>query len=487
MYRLREYQERGIERVRGALRRGRRAPLICLATGGGKTVVASHIIQSADQKGTRTLFLAHREELIVQCSNKLTENGVGHGIIKAGFDPDPFRRVQVASVQSYNARAGRLEHGYGLIFIDECHRAAAASYRRIIELNPGAIVVGLTATPYRSDGQGLGDIFDELIEMGDTQMLTDLGYLVPSRVHVGQKVHGLDKLHIQGGDYKEDELADLMNRPKLVGNAVAAWLKLAWGRKTLAFCVNRAHARAVCDEFVAHGVKAEYLDGETKPEERRAMIERLATGDTQIIVNCGVLTEGFDCPVVSCIIYLRPTKSRNLWRQIGGRGLRLCDGKADCLILDHANVTAIHGFLTDPDSISLTEGLKRVEAKVKYKCKSCGAVLASRPRICPACGFQPVAQGQQLELSFGGQDDGYEMIEVAPPPEPVKREWKQSDADTLFLIDLARLHKTGKGPGQAYVFYKNRTGRWPSGELTAKSRHAIKYAQVDGKRKMVWA
>ena len=213
------------------------------------------------------LVLAHRLEIITQTSVKLHARNIAHGIIKAGFEPRPMERVQLASVQTLWVRAMRSEAmrlpPADLVIIDEAHHATAHTWRKIIEAYPDAVLIGLTATPCRGDGRGLGGIFTTMIECPQVGELITQGYLVKTRVYapvdpdLTRREHG-------AGDYVESQLADRMDVAKLVGDIVTHWHKFGERRKTVAFAVNVAHSMHIRDEFVRSGVRCEHLDGETR-------------------------------------------------------------------------------------------------------------------------------------------------------------------------------------------------------------------------------
>ena len=234
-----------------------------------------------------------------------------------------------------------------LVIIDECHHATAQTWRKIIEAYPDAVLIGLTATPCRGDGRGLGGIFTTMIECPQVGELIAQGYLVKTRVYapVDPDLRGVKT---QAGDYVEIQLADRMDVAKLVGDIVTHWHKFGERRKTVAFAVNVAHSLHLRDEFVRSGVRCEHLDGETPKDERDAILARLASGETEVVSNCMVLTEGWDMPEVGCAILARPTKKMGLYRQMIGRVLRPADGKPDAIILDHSGAVYRHGLAEDP-------------------------------------------------------------------------------------------------------------------------------------------
>uniref|UniRef100_A0A6M3K172 Putative type III restriction enzyme n=1 Tax=viral metagenome TaxID=1070528 RepID=A0A6M3K172_9ZZZZ len=414
-YGLRPYQQRAVEELASVMRAGVCAPLLVAATGSGKTVVACHVIE--EQMAHRpVLFLAHRAELIAQCSAKLAENGIRHGIIKAGMDRGGHgERVQVASVQTFARRLRNMRHDYGLVIVDEAHHAPANTYQQIIAhcsaeawFGNGSVpaVIGLTATPYRTDGAPLGNLFDRIVKMADMADLISGGYLVTPRLFRGKARIDLAGLAVRNGDYEEGALGERMRRPALIGHAVAEYLRLAVGGRGVAFCASVRHSRYVAEAFNVAGVRAEHLDGETPDAERAAILARFRSSQTRIVANCGVLTEGYDEPRIQVILAMRPTMSRCLWRQMCGRGLRPCPeiGKAHVLLLDHAQWTDRHGYLTDPDHYELETGLlPEMPGAEEIVCRACGAQLRSRPPFCPQCGARLTGDGVNLGIGDASQ------------------------------------------------------------------------------------
>jgi DNA repair protein RadD len=223
----------------------------------------------------------------------------------------------------------------------------AETYRKIIDAYPDAILLGLTATPCRGDGRGLGGIFEVIIECPQVADLIEQKYLVKTRTYapVNPDLKGVRTV---AGDYNESQLADRMDRPKLIGDIVTHWHKFGERRKTVAFAVNVAHSVHLRDEFIKSGVRAEHIDGSTPKPERDATLERLASGDIELVSNCMVLTEGWDMPEVACCILARPTRKMGLFRQMIGRILRPAPGKVDAIVLDHSGAVFRHGFVEDP-------------------------------------------------------------------------------------------------------------------------------------------
>ena len=399
MISLRPYQLDAVERVRVALRSGSRRVLIALPTGGGKTVIAAHLITQSVARGRRVLFIAHRRELIQQCYRKLLEAGIEEraiGVLMAG---DPRRRpgaeVQVASIDTLRHRAKPLAD---LVIVDEAHRALAKSYRDVAAGYPSAVHLGLSATPYRADGQGLGDAYDDLVVVATAAELIAQGFLVEPRVFTvsASDLPDLSEVRVRRGDYDERALAAAVDKQPLVGNIVEHWQRLAGERRTVAFAVSVEHSRHIAERFRKAGVAAEHLDGATTPLERDAILRRLERGETRVVSNCGVLCEGWDQPAVKCCILARPTKSVGLYLQQAGRILRpwrdVSGDPVSAVVLDHAGCAMAHGLPHDDRELSLETREKRRGKKAPMPprakiCGGCQMAIAPATRTCGGCGF----------------------------------------------------------------------------------------------------
>lgn len=386
---LREYQKDSIEAVRDAIRAGKRRIVLVIPTGGGKTYTAVSMIASAVGKGKRCLFVAHRIELIDQTVKSCTKVGLTCvGVILAG-DPrrDASQPIQVASIQTL---ARRKQDDVGLIVIDEGHRAVSPSYRKaLLERHPKAIVIIITATPARGDGKPLGCIADALI-IGATYselMTMDPPAIVEPVIYSTPLQPDLSKVRTDGGDYNREDLEKAMNKGALIGDLFVQWNKHP-RQRTVCFAVSVAHSKAIVELFRSHGVRAEHLDGETPKDERRAILARLTSGETELVSNVGVLTEGWDCPPVKTCILARPTKSIVLFMQTAGRVLRPWNDVRP-LILDHGGNIDRHGFPTEDREWSLDARLKRKGggAPPVKTCPSCFAYVAAAAAVCPHCGI----------------------------------------------------------------------------------------------------
>jgi len=409
---LRPYQHRAIDDLRNAYRSGARAPLLVAPTGAGKTVILSAITASATARGRRVLILVHRRELIHQASSKLTAAGVEHGNIAAGIQPSKHP-VQVASVQTLVRRLATIDWEPCLIIIDEAHHAAAGSWSQILSHWPGALRLGVTATPCRLDGRGLGDTFDALIEGPSVQMLTSAGYLSPARIFAPPIVADLSQLRRRAGDYANDQAAAAMTRPMVTGDAISHYHRLAGAKQAIAFCCNVAHAVSVRDAFETAGISAALLLGGTA--DRDGVVVAFAAGQIRVLVTVDVVSEGFDIPAASVAILLRPTQSLGLYLQQVGRVLRPAPGKDAAIILDHVGNVTRHGF---PDQIrqwSLKHGAKRAgssqPAPSVRTCPACFAAFRPAPQ-CPLCGADCAPEQRRPMQQVDGELKELKRIDV---------------------------------------------------------------------------
>jgi DNA repair protein RadD len=410
---LRAYQVDVIEECRQEIKANHNKIIVVAPTGSGKTIIAGSVIKSAVAKGSRVLVLAHTREIIQQTSDKLSAEGIEHGIIQAGFQPRDAA-VQVGTVQTLWSRAVRTNRmelpPADLLIVDECHHATAQTWRKIINAYPQAVLIGLTATPCRGDGRGLGGIFNALVECPQVAELIAQGFLVGTRVYAPAEPD-LSGIRTRAGDYVENQLAQRMDRDELVGDIVQHWHKFGERRKTVCFAVNVQHSIHICNEFKKAGVRAEHIDGCTPKPERDAALARLASGETELITNCQVLTEGWDLPAVACCILARPTKKMGLYRQMVGRVLRPAPGKANAIVLDHAGAVFKHGFVEDKvewtlDPEKLAESKAHSARKADgYRsrfldCVKCGSIRVAGER-CSHCGHLPQRRGEAVEYRDG--------------------------------------------------------------------------------------
>ena len=382
---LRPYKQQAISDLRMAYRNGARAPLLCLPTGGGKTVIFSAIAKASVARGNQVLILVHRRELIKQVSEKLTAAGVDHGIIAAGF-PRADSAVQVASVQTLVRRLKRTKWSPSLIVVDECHHATAGSWDKVLAYWPAALRLGVTATPVRLDGRGLGRVFDCMVLGPAVRDLIISGYLSRYKVFCPPVVANLIGIKVRGGDYDLNDMEERLTAPAVTGDAVRQYQLYGQNQRAIAFAVTVLHAKIIAEEFNKAGIVAETITGEMSNENRDLVVQNFAAGSTRIMVSVNVVSEGFDCPQASCAILLRPTKSESLYLQQIGRVLRPVEGKT-AVIIDHVANIPRHGFPCQHRDWSLNDRPKKQLANLVSikQCPECFAVFAPQ-NFCPECG-----------------------------------------------------------------------------------------------------
>jgi DNA repair protein RadD len=466
---LRPYQIDVVARVEAMLGTTAR-PLVVAPTGSGKTIIAAELINRIVARAGRVLVIAHRREIIRQTAEKLIAAGVTPGIVLAGFENElrPYANVQVAGIQTLHARAVRSNRmpmpAATLVVIDEAHHARAKTYQSVIDQYPDALIIGLTATPVRGDGRGLGNIFNQMIEAPQIPDLIGLGHLVGTKVFAPVDKKNIAKgIRTAKGDYVVSALSARMNTDQLVGDVVSDWLKHGERRKTVAFACDVAHSVHIRDELERAGVRAEHLDGSTPKPERDAILARLKSGATEVVTNCQVLTEGWDMPEVSCCILARPTRQMGLFRQMVGRVLRPAEGKTDAIILDHAGAVYRHGLpedriewplKTDKRAENPTQAKRdRGELAKLAECPQCHVVMAAPPP-CVHCGWMPAPRARdrdfidgELGLVRNGKAQGSVYSAEA------RKQWH----GMLTFIARERGYKSGWIAHK----YKEKFGAWP--------------------------
>lgn len=462
---LRPYQQAAIEAVYQSWQNGHRRVMLQLPTGGGKTVIFSSIATDALKNGQGVLVVAHKKELITQARAKLEAiSGLPAGVIKAGFPFEPEYDIQVASIQTLTSRK-KVRPDAGLLIFDEAHHCSARSYKALMEEYPQSLILGVTATPIREDGQGFKSVFDDLITSPPVRWFINQGYLCDFKyIGAASKVStkGIKKSR---GDYSTSQLAK--QAADINGDVVPTWRQYADGLQTIVFCVDVAHSKQVCQKFVEAGIPAEHLDGTTPDAERDAIIERYKRGETLVLTNCGIFSEGFDVPRIECVQIIRPTASLAVYLQQVGRGLRPAPGKEKCIIIDHTRNYIEHGLPDEDREWSLDcippkdprfcqqcptceHVFKPLHHELKYPIKTVmmrdGLVEIYRA-ICPNCGEKiQFTQGQgggaePRELTF---DEQQELIEFDLSIYPENQ---------AIIDDLLAVQK-GRGFKKGWVYYR---------------------------------
>ena len=464
---LRPYQEQAVNQLREVLRSGKRCPILVSPTGSGKSVTLGKVISLVVDNGKKVLWLVHRRNLVFQMKGVLEDYfGIKAGVIMAGIEPALDELVQLATLQTYSRR---IELGYfsenkicfdpDIIIIDECHRSCSKSYQDILSHYPDKIVIGTTATPLRADQRGLGEVYDSIVDVIGVKELVDLGYLSPMRYFAPVQID-LEGVRTAMGDYIIKDLDGKLNKTKLIGDIVENWLRIAEGRKTIVFAVNVKHSKAICEEFNKQGVKAEHLDAHSKDDEREDVFRRMQNGDITIICNVALYQEGLDVPNVACIVFARPTKSLGLFRQCGGRGMRIADGKLYCIFIDHGNALEEHGLLDWEIEWSL-DGRERAWPKPSrektdklVKCCACHKVFEGS-NTCPDGGTKVRSYGKKI-------------LTVEAELEEIDEKKKSvSVTDKRVYLGMLKTYVSNKGwnPKAVNAKYRGKFGVWPHSSI----------------------
>jgi len=499
----REYQHRTVERTEGLLALKTGAVLVVQPTGTGKTVTAVMLIQNREpEKDGRVTFLAPRREIVHQTADKVADFSMSPGIIMAGHKYQPRKGIQVASVDTMRSWVKRekikLDPGTTLL-VDEAHRSMSKTHQWLIEAakDGGADVIGLTATPVRTDGVGLFPTYQHMVmELEMVQAIKE-GWLVQPDYRIAF-VPDLAGVKIKGGDFSEIDLERIMNQKVLVGDIVDNWLKHARGMRTLAFASSVAHSISIQQEFERVGARFVHIDGTTSGRTRDNAIKALHRGEIDGIVNCAVFTEGTDIPSLQCIVDAGPTKSQGRHVQKWGRGTRpiYADGfdidtvngrlaaiaasnKPKFLLLDHAGNFYRGGRIDRNIPWQLEAGKeweakdreKREKAAVQFTCADCGKVF-SRQVYCPNCGLKIVKTGKMKDYLDA------ELVSLTQAQfEKIEETITWRDRRNFYLEALhwcRAPHKTkrdetgrpapNRKDGFAAHLFKQKFGEWPDDE-----------------------
>ncbi len=451
-YSLRDYQQELFDKVFASWGAGARRLLAQLPTGGGKTVLVAAIAHQFTRRGEKVLFLAHREELLLQAKEKLEAvTGCPTGLIKAGYPTEPEHLIQIASVQSLVRRQHWFEAG--LVVVDEAHHSPSNTYTQLLERYPNAYILGVTATPARSDGQGFTSQYDELILGRSVRELIEAGYLCSFKLFAAKNRIKASGVKVTAGDYNQRELAKLVNTSLTLGDVVGTWQRHALGRRTVVFCVDVACSKAVADAYCQASYAAEHIDGETSDAERQAILSRFRSGETLILTNCSLFSEGVDVPGIQAVQCLRPTRSIVLYLQQVGRGLRPDPDKDHLVILDHTENWIYHG-LPDEDREWSLEPISLGRDSWAIECPDCQHCFRSQPQeqkqliaTCPNC-------GTTIQLEEPGE--GVPIERVIEHDEQATLEEIDLEANPVVMAFLQRLKeiKDQHGYKTAWVYYQ---------------------------------
>lgn len=495
---LRDYQLETNREVWRAFREVQ-AVLLQAPTGAGKTVSGAHLISMRREHAKeRVLVLAHRREIVAQTLCKLEDAGIETGIIMADVAPMDWADVQVASIDTLWARRKHQSFPEAqLLVIDEVHRAGSERHLALIDhyKQQGAKILGLTATPIRNDGFGLGNIFDRMVRTPDMPWLIEHGYLVPVDYRVGI-VPDVTGVKLTAGEYNKAQLESVMDATVLIGDIVDNWQRYAADRKTMVFASGVAHSIHLTNQFKAAGVKAVHIDGETDNGIRDRLFREINSGEIQVICNAMVYVEGTDIPCISCIVDAAPSKSIIKYLQSGGRGMRPFPGKTTLQYHDHSGNVYRHGRLELPRDWELTKGKEQVEhlaeqrkktEKIQITCQKCG-FMHNRP-ICPRCGVPPELKGMAKDFipAVLVEMTEWEYEKATKKKKEAKLEPTEKEKQEFYSGMLYLAHERGYKEGWAANGFRDRYGHWPNGLRKEAVQPSYAVKQFDKHKRIQWA
>lgn len=399
MYKLRPYQQKSIDLLREKYIEGVRKVVLVIGCGGGKTNIAAEMIKHAAKKNSKVIFLAHRRELITQCRDRLKLFNIDASLILSGHKRDYSNIIQVASIQSLLRQD---LPDAAIVFVDECHTSTSKGYQDVINEyhKKGSFIIGLTATPFRTDKKGLGLVYDDFIQPITNTELVEQKAFLPTKVYGAGRI-STKKFKTKMGEFDSADVMRAFDVNNVYINLIANYKKYANNLQTIVFCQNVEHSIKTRDCFRENGYNAEHIDADTNDLDRDRIIKEYREGKVQILCNYGILAEGFDVPSTMCVIINCATTSRIKWIQGCGRAQRLFKDKEFGIIIDMADNWARFGSPESDIEVELNPDLKKKkEAGVTpiSLCDQCSFIFAANLNQCPECGWKkPIKTPKQIQ------------------------------------------------------------------------------------------
>lgn len=476
--RLREYQQSAIDRVRAEFKQGRTRVILVSPTGSGKSAMGAAVVASAVAKGKRVLWVVHLRELIDQAWENLERAGIRHMGVIRGKDErrDDTAPVQCASIQTL-IRRDYVEAD--VVIIDECHLSMAATWEKHVwNVYRDVPIIGLTATPIRTDRKGLGKWFQSMVEAAKYSELIEQGFVAKPLVYGPARAPDMNGVKVYKGDYDTKDMTEVM--AGLAGDIVPSWQRFANGYPTIGFAASVEHSKDLTSRFCEAGVAAEHLDGKTPADERKAILARLRSGKTTVVWNNNILVAGFDAPMVRCVIVARATLSLVLHMQSAGRCLR--PGEIQPVIIDHANNCMRHGHPHIDREWSLDGVTRESTTGGRYvTCKACFAQVRYS-KICEACGADIIA-AERAPRGVPAEDTSAEMALLTV--QDVERE--------MFVELVSQAMGRGMKPGWVAHQFKAKFNHWPTyawkvetDKLYAEDEAWQRNVEEQGKKREFW-
>lgn len=461
---LRDYQLDAVNQVRSEFHQGKKAVCLEMPTGSGKTYTFCSITDMTYKRNLRVYIIVPKDNIFDQTHRSLTNLGIPHGLIGSGKTMINSL-VQVCSAMTLVRRMKLIPYP-DLIIVDECHHANAGTWKRIIEYYHKAYHLGVTATPCRSDGTGMGiksgGFYEALVNGPSMQELQRRGALCGYEYYLPPAGVDLSQVKTGQGEYNQKDLDEALRKPKITGCAIDHYLRICPSAPAIAFCVSIAHAKEVAEQFKQRGITAMALTSELTIAQVRSAIKALGEGRIQVLTSCNIISEGTDIPVVTTAILLRPTHSLSLYLQQVGRVLRPCPGKDKAIILDHVNNIGRHGLPDAEREWKLDVKKKKTKKGVLIadedgdavpqtrECDSCFLVHRPQP-TCPRCG-NVYSNNRQIE-----QIDGSLKKLSSDEVERMKREKRAERGRLSSYEDVVEFGKQkGYKPSWAKIYARSR-------------------------------
>ena len=451
-YKLFQYQEAAITNLTSAFRAGKKRVVLCLPTGAGKTVIFAHIAKLSAEKGKKVIILAHRKELFSQAYDKLTAMGLTP--TKFSADEKNPSRLTVAMVETAKRNAEKLRAiPFDLVIIDEAHMG---NFNAIFDMWPNAWFVGLTATPLSAKKDSpMKDLWNEVVVGAEIPQLVELGRLAKVTTYAPRLID-TRKMKVAMGEYTEESMMSEFDRPIVYDGVIDEYRNRANGKKALVFCVNITHTAITAEKFRAAGYDARSLDSTNSDEERTEVLSWYEKTSGAILVNCSILTTGFDSPSTEVIIINRATTSVTLYLQMVGRGSRVTDDKSQFIVIDAGECYKRCGgtwdtprdwsdtFHNPPVPKRRKEEEEEEEKKSGKICLVCSAVIPSG-NVCKLCGYKFPTQ----EIATARAVAGFEAVR------PTKASAKKEAAEVAHVhFQFLRAQQIATGKKVGWIYYR---------------------------------
>ena len=379
---LRDYQNSCINSLRQSILNGNKRIILCSPTGSGKTMMFSFMVSEAIKRGGNALVLTDRIELLKQAGGSFSRFNLQPELIQAGKEPDLTLPLHVAMIETLSRRADRYRNYIAsrkLIIIDEAHKTA---FEKIFHfISESCVVIGATATPFRSGTQSsLDEFYTDIIQEVDTPDLVQQGFLSDAKTYgVDIDLKGIKK---KGGDYDTEQMGKVFGERKVYEGVIENYNRLTPNTKALLFAPNISSSIEVCAKLKSAGLPALHLDSEMAKHERESILSAFSINKNIILCNVGILTTGFDCPDIETVILYRATTSLPLFLQMVGRGSRTTPNKSSFNILDFGNNIKTHDFWEAPRTWSLQKKKRNIGVPPVKNCPKCGAMVPASRMIC---------------------------------------------------------------------------------------------------------